>query len=94
MASLPTDYFVCHDRPQDSNYPNKFGLWAADITSEREEQNLDSTGESYWLSVKMLKHFIVTSSTASVLSVCLCSTQIPGQFSWKLAKGLEWVRRA
>lgn len=54
MTSLPTGYFVCHDRPQDSNYPNKFGLWVADITSEHEEQNLDSTGESYWLSVRIL----------------------------------------
>lgn len=54
MTSLPTDYFVCHDRLQDSNYPNKFGLWAADITSEPEEQHLDSTGEPYWLSVKIL----------------------------------------
>ena len=94
MTSLPTDYFVCHDRLQDSNYPNKFGLWVADITSEPEEQNLDSTGEPYWLSVKMLKDFIVTSSTASVLSVCLCGTQMPGQFSWKLSKNLASVRRA
>lgn len=54
VTSLPTDYFVCHDRLQDSNYPNKFGLWAADITSEPEEQHLDSTGEPYWLSVKIL----------------------------------------